>query len=156
MWCGSAICCSIGAFEIEERVVGCGKTGGSSGVEMSNQTAVAVQHCSAQDKRRAFGRLVLVLLAVAAGAAAAAEPVTISQRNRKFSPDQVTVARGAVLHVVNDDRVTHHVQVEGPGTAFDSGEQPIGTAVDLHFDQPGTFAVHCAIHPTMHLQVTVQ
>jgi plastocyanin len=123
---------------------------------MDNQTALAARHRPAQGRQRMLGRLMLVLLAMATGAAAAADMVTISQRGRKFSPDAVTVARGTVLHVVNDDRVTHHVQADGPGMAFDSGEQPIGTAVDLHFDQAGTFAVHCAIHPTMHLQVTVQ
>jgi len=137
-------------------MLGCGKERQGSGIEMNNQTSRAAQRRSAPGKQRAVGRLVLVLLTLATGAATAADTITISQRNRKFSPDAVSVARGAVLHVVNDDRVTHHVQVDGPGMAFDSGEQPIGTAVDLHFDQAGTFAVHCAIHPTMHLQVTVQ
>jgi plastocyanin len=125
---------------------------------MRMKTARAVRHHGAENRGRALRRLTLVVLAAAtaAGAAAAADPVLISQRNRKFSPDAVTLARGGVVHIVNDDRVTHHVQVDGPGLAFDSGEQPIGAAVDVHFDQTGTFAVHCAIHPTMHLTVTVQ
>jgi plastocyanin len=38
---------------------------------------------------------------------------------------------------------------------FDSGEQAVGKEVTLRFDHEGTFAVRCAIHPTMHLDVTV-
>jgi len=89
-------------------------------------------------------------------AALASDAVTISQHNRKFSPGTVTIARGTTLHIVNDDRVTHHVYVESPSMNFDSGEQPVGTSVDLRFDHDGLFAVRCAIHPTMRLNVTVK
>lgn len=83
-------------------------------------------------------------------------PVTISQQNRQFHPDTVTIPVGTVIHIVNDDRVTHHVYVDSPSMKFDSGEQPVGTTVDLEFDHAGTYHVLCAIHPTMHLLVTVK
>jgi hypothetical protein len=38
---------------------------------------------------------------------------------------------------------------------YDSGEQAVGNVVTLRFDHEGRFAVRCAIHPTMHLDVTV-
>lgn len=97
-----------------------------------------------------------VFLAAVLPAALAADTVNISQRNRKFAPDVVEIERGTVLHIVNDDRVTHHVYVDAPAMKFDSGEQPMGTAVDLPFDRAGTFTVLCAIHPTMKLVVTVR
>ncbi len=90
-----------------------------------------------------------------AGAGADA-PITVSQRNRQFHPDVLTIARGDVVHIVNDDHVTHHVYVDSPTMKFDSGEQPVGTTVDLEFDHAGTYQVLCAIHPTMHLAVTVK
>lgn len=82
--------------------------------------------------------------------------IDVSQRNRQFSPDVLTIKVGTVLHIENDDNVTHHVYVDQPGMHFDSGEQPVGTTVDLRFDHPGTYDVQCAIHPTMHLLVKVQ
>jgi plastocyanin len=98
----------------------------------------------------------VVFMAAVLPAAFAADAVNISQEHRKFTPDSVEIARGTVLHIVNDDRVTHHVYVDSSTMKFDSGEQPIGTAVDLPFDRAGTFTVLCAIHPTMKLVVTVR
>jgi len=102
--------------------------------------------------------LLLAALAVEAVALAAfaAETITVSQHGRKFAPDVLHLAPGTIVHIVNDDRVTHHVYVDAPNMKFDSGEQPVGTTVDLTFDRAGTFQVLCAIHPTMHLQVTVE
>ncbi|MGH7015038.1 MAG: cupredoxin domain-containing protein [Stellaceae bacterium] len=82
--------------------------------------------------------------------------VTVSQRGRTFHPDTLTITRGTVLHIVNDDTVTHHIYVKSPVMNFDSGEQSQGTSVNMEFDYPGTFQVLCAIHPTMHLMVTVK
>lgn len=98
----------------------------------------------------------VLVVAVAAPIVLAAETIMISQRNRKFTPDALSIQRGSVLHIVNDDKVTHHVFIDGGGMSFDSGEQPIGASVDVPFDRTGTFAVQCAIHPTMRLQVTVK
>jgi cytochrome c peroxidase len=101
------------------------------------------------------------LLATAAApvvyaADAADGAVTVSQHRRQFSPNRVVIRRGSVVHIVNDDKVTHHVFIDAPGMSFDSGEQPVGTTVDLHFDKSGTFPVQCAIHPTMRLEITVE
>jgi plastocyanin len=104
----------------------------------------------------ALAGALVIIAAVAASTVWAADAIIVSQRNRTFNPDQLTVARGAVVHIVNDDRVTHHVYIDAPNMSFDSGEQPIGTTVDLHFDRAGNFDVLCAIHPTMRLRVTVK
>jgi plastocyanin len=102
---------------------------------------------------------VAIVALLAAGATSlpsrAGEDVTVSQRNREFNPGRLAAKRGTVVHVVNDDRVTHHVFVDTPAMRFDSGEQPIGKIVDLYFDRSGSFPVRCAIHPTMHLEVVV-
>jgi len=95
-------------------------------------------------------------LVTAATIALAAEAIVVSQRNRMFSPARLEVERGTAIQITNDDRVTHHIYVDSPAMTFDSGEQPVGTVVKLQFDQPGTFDVLCAIHPTMRLQVTVK
>src|SRR5471030_908257 len=89
-----------------------------------------------------------LLAIVAAPIVLAADTITISQRNRRFDPPAISIAPGAVLHIVNDDRVTHHIFVDTPEMKFDSGEQAVGDAVDLRFERSGTFPVQCAIHPT--------
>ena len=86
----------------------------------------------------------------------AASTIAVSQQNRTFMPGELTITQGTTLHIVNDDKVTHHIYVDSPTMKFDSGEQPMGSTVDLVFDKQGTFTVLCAIHPTMHLKVAVQ
>jgi plastocyanin len=102
-------------------------------------------------------RLLVALAACAAAAAAsfAADTVTISQKGRKFTPDTLRIVPGTLVRIENDDRVTHHVYIDQPDMKFDSGEQSVGQEVTVTFDRDGTFAVRCAIHPTMHLDVTV-
>ena len=90
------------------------------------------------------------------GASASGNMPTISQFNRQFRPDVLHIAVGTTVRIINDDNVTHHVYIDDPRMQFDSGEQPIGHTVDITFNQPGTFDVGCAIHPTMHLTVIVK
>jgi plastocyanin len=85
----------------------------------------------------------------------AADTVDISQRGRKFTPDTLRVTLGTTLRIANDDRVTHHIYIDQPEMKFDSGEQPVSKEVILRFDREGKFAVRCAIHPMMRLDVTV-
>jgi plastocyanin len=106
-------------------------------------------------RKASYGALLLVAVTMAP-LVLAGDAVTVSQHNRRFSPDSVRIARGSVIHIVNDDKVTHHIFVNTPTLKFDSGEQPIGTTVDVPFDNVGTFPVTCAIHPTMRLSVTVE
>jgi plastocyanin len=97
----------------------------------------------------------MAALAAVSATCLAADTATVSQRGRRFTPDTLRVSLGTPVQIENDDRVTHHVYIDQPDMKFDSGEQSVGNAVTLQFDHTGTFAVRCAIHPTMHLDVTV-
>jgi plastocyanin len=99
--------------------------------------------------------ITMTALLVLSAASMAADTVAVSQRGRRFTPDTLLVPPGTVVHIANDDRVTHHVYIDQSDMKFDSGEQSVGNAVTLKFDKEGRFAVRCAIHPTMHLDVTV-
>jgi len=105
--------------------------------------------------RSGFWPTVLGLVALGVSALAA-DMLTVSQRDRQFRPASLQITRGEAIRIVNDDKVTHHIYVDAPQMKFDSGEQPVGTTVELRFDQAGNFTVRCAIHPTMRLQVTVE
>ena len=103
-------------------------------------------------------KLSLAAMAVFAAVSAtslAEDTASVSQRGRRFTPDTLRLAGGTLVRIENDDRVTHHIYIDQPDMKFDSGEQSVGNEVTLRFDREGTFAVRCAIHPTMHLDVTV-
>jgi plastocyanin len=110
------------------------------------------------ERRRAlvFAVSLPFFMGVGAALVAAADSPVVSQAHRRFIPGELTIPAGTVVHFVNDDNVTHHVYVDSPEMQFDSGEEPVGKAVDLTFSKAGSFTVLCAIHPTMHLKVTVQ
>lgn len=95
-------------------------------------------------------------MAATTGFTLAAGLVVVSQRNRQFNPEHLTIAAGTTIRVMNDDQVTHHLYIDSPDMPFDSGEQPVGKSIDLHFDKAGRFLVRCAIHPTMRLDVQVK
>jgi plastocyanin len=81
----------------------------------------------------------------------------VSQRGRAFTPTDLTIDRGDVVRIVNDDGdLSHHAYVAAPNFSFDSGDQEPGHDVLIVFDTPGTFNVLCGIHPKMRLTVTVR
>lgn len=82
--------------------------------------------------------------------------VIVIQRDRHFHPDRLTIAQHTVVQIMNDDRFVHHAYVKSPLMNYDSGDDPIGTSIYVEFDHPGTYDVQCAIHPLMHLWVTVK
>ena len=102
----------------------------------------------------------VVALAVLAGGVAtlrAARTVGVSQKNRMFQPGVLVLERGDLAEILNDDApLLHHAYVATPEFSFDSGEQLPGNHTEVRFTVPGTFTVRCAIHPKMHLYVTVQ
>jgi plastocyanin len=54
----------------------------------------------------------------------------------------------------NRDTVPH--TVTGDSGAWDSGQIQPGATFSHAFDQPGTYAYHCSIHPFMHGMVVVK
>jgi plastocyanin len=80
----------------------------------------------------------------------------IIQKDRSFSARKITVERGDQVRFTNDDEFIHHVYVKDDAFNFDSGEQQIGQTITIEFTRTGAFDVQCAIHPKMHLGVTVK
>jgi plastocyanin len=94
---------------------------------------------------------VLVLLSSGAGAS----DYVVHQKGRAFSVTAMTVARGEPVVFQNDDSVPHNVMSATPGNAFDLGSQMPGNSTPVTFDSVGIVAVICAIHPRMHMTITV-
>jgi plastocyanin len=80
----------------------------------------------------------------------------VSQRGRAFQPTELSVKRGDVVTIVNDDGdLMHHAYIESDQFSFDSGDQEPGSKVDIAFTASGNFTVLCGIHPKMKLLVRV-
>lgn len=82
---------------------------------------------------------------------AEATPVVIA--NLAFAPAAVTVPTGTTVAWVNDDAVPH--TVSAADGAFDSGILDPGNSFAFTFNEPGTFAYVCQLHPRMQGTVTV-
>lgn len=104
-------------------------------------------------------RIVLLFtLALLSGiaAAAAVDPLRVEQRAKVFEPSELSVTRGSVVRINNDDPFIHHIFVESPNFNFDSGDHRPGKIVEIKFDEPGDYTVQCAIHLKMKLRVAVR
>jgi cytochrome c peroxidase len=81
---------------------------------------------------------------------------TVSQKDRRFTPNAILLKVGEVLRILNDDTRTHNVRVDGQGMSFNSDGQNPGETVTLGFDRSGHYDVICGIHPEMRLSVDVK
>ncbi len=88
--------------------------------------------------------------------AAALDPLRVEQRAKMFEPGELTISRGSVVRINNDDPFIHHIFVESPAFNFDSGDHRPGRIVEIRFDEPGDYTVQCAIHLKMRLRVSVR
>ena len=79
---------------------------------------------------------------------------SVSVQDFSFAPASLTVSVGTTVTFTNNGAVTHTVTADAGG--FDSGNLAAGSAFQFTFNSPGTFAYHCAIHPSMTATIKVQ
>jgi plastocyanin len=90
-------------------------------------------------------------------AGGSAGDLIVSQKNRQFNPQTITLNQGQALVIVNDDGdLMHHAYVESEAFNFDSGDQKPGSRTSVTFPTRGDFQVLCGIHPKMKLAVHVK
>ena len=93
--------------------------------------------------------LVAALFATVASAAYASHTT--------FDMDSASVKVGDTITFANKDDVTHNINVTSPdGDNDDKGLQKPGQDIKATFAKAGVYKVHCAIHPKMKMEVTVQ
>ena len=71
-----------------------------------------------------------------------------------FDPEDVTVAAGTTVTWTNEDSATH--TATGDEDEFDTESIGNGESGEFTFEEPGTFAYHCDIHPNMTASVVVE
>jgi plastocyanin len=70
-----------------------------------------------------------------------------------YDPDPVRVQEGGKVIWMNEDAAPHTATADDG--SFDTGTIEEGKIQSETFKQPGTYAYHCEIHPTMHGTVEV-
>jgi plastocyanin len=71
-----------------------------------------------------------------------------------FTPADISVTAGTAVTWTNSDQTTHTATADD-GKAFDCRPIGAGASMTFTFATPGTYAYHCAIHPTMKATITV-
>jgi plastocyanin len=97
------------------------------------------------------------LLATGCASQGSADPPTsvegpaVAVRDYQFEPASLTVEAGATVTWVWEGRAPHDVVGQG----FESPDQSSGTFRHT-FEQPGTYAYECTIHPGMEGNIVVE
>jgi plastocyanin len=104
--------------------------------------------------------MLLAIVVALLGACAPAEDATpdaapgaeVTVAGFAFQPETLTAAQGATVTWTNEDDVPHTATATD-GT-FDVSLSP-GASGSHRFDEPGTYAYACSLHPQMTGQITV-
>jgi len=86
----------------------------------------------------------------------AAEITNVSQKDKSFSVDQLSVKIGDTVKFTNDDPFFHNVFSLSPTLTFDLGSYPQGESRTVKFEEAGEVHVECAIHPSMRMVIEVE
>src|SRR2546425_11772208 len=79
----------------------------------------------------------------------------ISQKNAKFSPSFLVVARGQTVEMPNDDTIFHNVFSYSKPNEKELGLYPKGESRSVTFPHAGVVRVYCSIHESMSATIFV-
>jgi plastocyanin len=79
---------------------------------------------------------------------------TVTISGFAFSPADLTVKTGTTITWTNNDPASHTIVADAG--AFSSDPFAKGGTYQFTFSQPGTYAYHCSIHPSMKGTIIVQ
>jgi plastocyanin len=75
--------------------------------------------------------------------------VTVTIENFAFIPKEVDITAGTTVTWQNADDVPHTATSKGDVQVFDSGPLDTDDKFSFTFNQPGTYAYYCKVHPHM-------
>jgi len=79
----------------------------------------------------------------------------ISQRNARFAPSFLVVARGQTVEMPNDDTIVHNVFSYSKPNDLDLGLYPKGQSRLVTLRHAGVVRVYCSIHESMNATIFV-
>ena len=93
--------------------------------------------------------------ALSAIAVNAAQQHVVSQKEKTFSAETITIKPGDQVVFKNDDEVTHNVFSNTSGMSFNLTQAP-GESSSYVFNNEGTAEIRCAFHTKMKMTVVVR
>jgi plastocyanin len=87
-------------------------------------------------------------------AAGSAGQTQVAIDNFSFTPATLAISAGTTVTWINHDDIQHTVTADD--TSYRSGMIGTDGTFSHRFTTPGTYAYHCAIHPTMTAQIIVK
>ncbi len=94
-----------------------------------------------------------VQLATDTAASPSGQTVEVTVQGFTFDPIELTITAGTTVQWTNMDSAKHTISADDG--SWGSGNLGQGATFSFTFDQPGTFAYHCEIHPTMAATIIV-
>lgn len=105
---------------------------------------------------RHIASICALALAVSALPARAAE-FAVDQHDLRFVPASLTIKAGDTVRFTDSDHITHNITITSPdGTSDDRGMDRYKEDIVVPFPKAGVYQVHCKIHPSMTMTITVQ
>ncbi len=101
-------------------------------------------------------RTLFLGLLILVSSASMAEEHEVTQKNKAFSIDNLTIKAGDTVKFPNLDDLHHNIFSLSEIKTFDLGSYGVGESKSVVFEKPGTIEIECAIHPTMMMTITVE
>src|SRR5262245_49058982 len=105
--------------------------------------------------RRVIFAFMTAAAALSTIAVVRAQQNVVSQKEKTFSVDTMTVKTGDKVIFKNDDEVTHNVFSNSSGMTFNLTQAP-GESSSQVFNTEGTAEVRCAFHTKMKMTIVVK
>jgi len=96
------------------------------------------------------------LVVFALATSASAKNWVVDQKGKTFIPSALVVHVGDTITFRNSDPFAHNAYTDDEVNEFDVGMQATGVETHMKISGKESFAIECAIHPNMLLEVTVQ
>ena len=97
----------------------------------------------------------LLAATLIAGSLTAADHI-VDQKEKTFIPGKIEAKVGDRIIFKNSDGFAHNAYTDNEENEFDIGMQKPGQDIVVEMKHPGIVEVECAIHPNMHLTITVK
>jgi plastocyanin len=85
-----------------------------------------------------------------------AKDIIINQKDKTFIPTKVNAKVGDNIIFKNSDGFAHNAFSDDKENEFDTGMQKPGQDISVKMKHAGVIEVECAIHPNMHLTITIK
>lgn len=97
-----------------------------------------------------------LVVGLVTGSMAWADTKVVTQKNKEFAPQELTISVGDTVEFLNEDPFHHNIFSLSDAKMFDLGSFPKGESRSATFEKAGSVTVECAVHPQMEMTIHVE